>query len=317
MRRGLLLATLAAVLFGLTVPASAPLLDSAGPVVLAGLLYLGAALGVVVPALRSRESWRMSRGTVLRLAVAVLSGGLVAPVLVLVALAGSDAAEVSLLLNLELAATVVLAVVAFGDHLPARGWIGAGLIVAAGALLAGGDVGSVGTVALVAAACLLWALDSNISATLADVPPTRIVLVKGAVAGTANVVIGASLGQPVPIGTPLAAALVVGALGYGISLVAWIAAARRLGAARTMAVFATAPFIGAATAWAVAGGFTPLQGGAALLAGIGATLVVLAGAHAHSHAHGAVVHDHPHVPDTEHRHTHGPAGRRAREADPG
>lgn len=309
---GYTLAVLAALLFGLTVPASVPLIEHTGPNMLAGLLYLGAALAVALPAWRARDDagerlpWRMGLGghRTARLLVAVIAGGLLAPVLVLIALAASSASEVSLLLNLELAATVAIAVAFFHDHLPWRGWVGALVLLLAGVVLAGGAVGSPATVGLMALACILWALDSNISATL-DMPGTRIVLAKGLVAGTANVVLALFLGQPWPTPGVVLGALAVGALGYGLSLVSWIDAARRLGTARTTSVFALAPFIGAGAGWLLAGSLPPLQLLAAVLAAAGVALVITAGAHAHVHDHGDITHSHGHLPDSDHRHAHG------------
>lgn len=298
------MAALAALLFGLTIPASAPLLAYAGPNVLAGLLYVGAGIAVIAPSLRrTPHTPTPTRHAPLRLAVAVIAGGLIAPVLILLALQQSSASEVSLLLNLELAATVVIAVLFFRDHLPWRGWVGTVIIVLAGVILAGGALGSPMAVILVALACILWAIDSNISATL-PFPAPRIVLVKGLVAGTANVLIGLLLGQPFPAMLALGAALIVGALGYGISLVSWIGAARRLGTARTTAIFALAPFIGALTAWIVDRSAPPTQLLAAAIAALGVALVITAGAHAHMHDHGDLRHAHPHLPDEDHRHDH-------------
>jgi drug/metabolite transporter (DMT)-like permease len=157
----LILALLAAILFGASAPTSRVLLGSLTPFQLAGFLYLGAALGVVpfvVRRGRTGERAQVSAKNRLRLAFAVLSGGILAPVLLLFALQLTSAGSVSLLLNLEMVATAILAVAFFGEHLGRRGWIGVSIIVAAGVLLSLGG-GRPGLLAgtLAACACICWA----------------------------------------------------------------------------------------------------------------------------------------------------------------
>ena len=131
---GLLLALLSALLFGASTPASKVLLTSLPPFQLAGLLYLGAAIGMApVLALEHRRGTRMTfdRTNAARLGGAVLFGGLLGPVLLLFALRLTLAGSVSLLLNLETAATAVLGVALFRDHLGRAGWLGvAGVVIA-------------------------------------------------------------------------------------------------------------------------------------------------------------------------------------------
>jgi drug/metabolite transporter (DMT)-like permease len=333
--RGWLAAAAAALLFGVTVPLSEPLLDRSGPVVLAGLLYLGAAVAVAPVAVRG-GGWVLRRRDAARLGGAVLLGGAIAPVLVLLALERAPAPTVSLLLNLEVVATAVLAVLVFRDHLVRRAWVGVALVVAACVVLTGGGTPELRVAGLlVLLATLAWGTDNNLTATLDAVAPARITFVKGAVAGSVNLALGLALGQGLPGGDGTAAALALGALGYGVSITLWISGARVIGAARAQAVFATGPFWGVATGWMLG---DPVVGRQVLAAGLAAFGVALTlgtahqhrhrhlatvhvhthghadphhtghGAlderHRHEHSHPAVEHEHKHLPDVHHRHEH-------------
>ena len=249
------LALLSAILFGASTPASKLLLENLGPFQLAGLLYLGAALGMALPLSRERASGAPSRldpRNRRRLAGAVTFGGIVGPVLLLFGLKLTLAGSVSLLLNLETAATAVLGALVFREHLGRVGWVGIAGVLVAGALISSGG-GWPGWLAagLVAAACICWGLDNHLTALIDGITPARSTFWKGLVAGTTNLAIGlviepfgASLGV-------LVVALVVGALSYGASIALYIASAQSLGATRAQAVFASAPFIGAALSFAL------------------------------------------------------------------
>jgi len=338
-----LLALLSALLFGASTPASKALLASLEPFQLAGLLYLGAAMAMApVVALERRRGARirLDRTNATRLAGAVLFGGVLGPVLLLAALRLTLAGSVSLLLNLEMVATAVLGVVLFREHLGRAGWIGVVGVVAAGGLVAGtgGSPGLLGAL-LTAAACVCWALDNHLTALIDGITPARSTLAKGAVAGATNLGIGV-VADPL-LATPgaIAAALAVGALSYGASIALYIRAAHELGATRAQAVFASAPFIGAALAFAFLGepaGSAHVAASLLLLPSIAALFLsqhahahvhdpvdhvhshrhddghhfhdhpgLPPGArHSHAHRHGRLVHAHPHWPDLHHRHEH-------------
>jgi drug/metabolite transporter (DMT)-like permease len=247
------------------------------------------------------------------------------------------AATASLLLNLELVATVVLAAVVFHEHIGRRVAAGTGLVVAGGVVLTWSAAPQfrLGAV-FVAGACVCWAIDNCITATLADVAPHHITLAKGMVAGSANVVLGLLVASR-PSAAQIAAALIIGALGYGLSITLWVTGARDLGAARGQLIFAIAPFVGAVIAWVVLGDpVTVAQLVALVLALVGVTAVLnsshhhehrhmpvdhehdhghddghhdhahpdVVARHVHAHRHQELVHAHPHVPDLDHRHGH-------------
>lgn len=338
-RRGILRCAAAALLFGASTPFAAQVARETSPFTLAGLLYLGAAAAVLPLALRHRPDRAAVRRGAGRLTTAVVLGGAVGPVLLMLGLRYTSAANASLLLNLELVLTVVLAALVFREHIGGRVALGAGLVALAGVVVtaAGATADLRLGSALIAAACLCWAIDNSVTAELDELAPAHITLAKGVVAGGASTVIGLATAPPPPAGV-VGLALVVGALGYGLSITLWVAGARDLGAARAQVVFATAPFLGAVVAWTVFDEPVTVATAAALvLAAAGVALVMrsthshthvhpaaehdhehdhgeghhdhvhddgFTGRHQHPHGHDRVEHDHPHVPDLHHRHTH-------------
>lgn len=215
----------------------------------------------------------------------------------------------SLLLNLEAPFTMVLAVVAFGEHLDRRAVLGGTIIVTASLVLSGAGVGA-GTVlgaALIAFACACWAVDNNVTQRLSDRDPFRIVQVKTAVAGAVNITLALVLGDPWPTPAVLAVVIAVGGAAYGASVVLDAFALRHLGAAREAALFATAPFFGAAVAVAAFGdpvSARDVVAGPAMAAGVG---LLVTEHHRHTHRHTVLVHDHRHRHDDDHHdHVHQP-----------
>ena len=336
------MALLAAALFGAATPASKWLLGALTPLQLAGLLYLGAALGVAPALVRARSIAfprdRRRRGLLLG---AITCGGLLGPVFLLLGLRLASAASVALWLNLELAATAVLGALVFHDRLGASGWLGAALAVGAGLSVSAGE-GAAGLAAggLVAAACLCWALDNHWTALLDGVPATATTFWKGATAGAANLALGAALAPFAAPPSAVAVALATGALSYGASIVLYVTAAQALGATRAQVAFASAPFFGVALAALWLGepvGASQLAAAAVLALSVGLVLrdrhehrhvhdaiahvhwhrhddghhlhahpaTQAAEAHAHWHAHEPLSHAHAHWPDLHHRHRHG------------
>ena len=232
MNVGVVRCGLAALLFGISAPAAAQLTDDMGAFTLAGLLYLGAALAVLPFARRSPPTRAGLRSTLPNLALAVVVGGAVGPVLLAFGLGRVPAATASLLLNLELVFTTIVAGLVFREHL-GRHVITGTTLVAAGsvALTWSGDPSLRWGAVLVAAACLAWAVDNSATAAIDQISPSQITLVKGAVAGGANLTIGL-VTTTAPAAEPVLWALLIGALGYGASITLWVSGARDLGAAR-------------------------------------------------------------------------------------
>lgn len=309
---GVPLALISAVLFGATPPLSKLLLDEVGPFMLAGLLYLGAGVGLTIYRLLRRgrgtveSEAPLTRSDLPWLTAAIAMGGIVAPVLLMSGLARATASSSALLLNLEGLATMAIAWLVFRENVDRRLLAGALAILAGAVLLSWEGRGiafGTGSV-LVAAACVAWGIDNNLTRKISATDPIVITILKGLVAGTVNVAIALASGGTFPAIGTVAAAGVVGFLGVGVSLVLFILALRHLGTARTGAYFSLAPFIGAVLAVALLDEPITLRlllSG--LLMGIGLWLH-LAERHGHDHAHEALEHEHSHSHDEHHRHEH-------------
>ena len=311
-QRYALLALAAAALFGASTPLAKLLLAGITPALLAGLLYLGSGAGLALVQVVRRYGGApveapLQVGDLPWLAGAILCGGIAAPLLLLWGLAGASAAGVSLLLNLEGMLTALIAALVFREAIGARIWFAAWLMLAAGLVLGYAPQAEFGlslrTLAVVAA-CALWALDNNLTRRIAAADPVNIAMIKGLAAGSVNVVAALALGARFPQALPLAGALVLGWLGYGVSLALYILALRHLGSARAAAHFSTAPFIGAALAIALLG--EPLTAGfaTAFLLMLAATWLALTERHGHAHAHEPLAHEHLHTHDAHHQHAH-------------
>ena len=303
------LALLAAALFGAATPASKLLLSGLTPFQLAGLLYLGAALGVAPAAWREgglRLPGRGDRVNRIRLLGAVAIGGIAGPVFLLLGLRMADAASVSLWLNFELAATAVFGVLVFREHLGALGWAGVAASFAAATLVSMSE-GSAGLQAamLVLLACACWGLDNHFTALIDGITPVQSTLWKGLAAGTTNLTLGIAL-DPLAGGmTSVIAALFVGAWAYGASIALYISAAQALGAIRAQIVFASAPFFGVLlSVLALQEAITAVQLGSGALFAAAIGLFAME-RHAHRHAHAAIEHEHAHRhDDAHHAHDH-------------
>ena len=300
---------MAAVLFGASAPAASVLAGDMPALVLAGLLYLGAALAVTPAVVRYRPSLTSLHAGWRPLAVAVVFGGAIGPVLLVAGLARTSAATASLLLNFELVATILLAATLFREHLGARLLAAAALVSTAGVILVWQPGVAFDTGGLfVIGACACWGLDNAVTSKIDQLSPEQITLTKGLVAGGANLILGLILASSLNLGAgEVLAALAIGALGYGASITLWVKGARDLGAARGQVIFAAAPFIGATVAWVALGdSITVAQLVAVPLAILGVGLSLRSG-HEHRHAHEPIVHEHEHRHDDgHHTHTHSP-----------
>jgi drug/metabolite transporter (DMT)-like permease len=305
-RRAVVRCLAAAVLFGASAPAASKLAGDVNAFALAGLLYLGAGLAVLPATVMRPPARRPLRTGRRRLAIAVLFGGAIAPVLLAAGLARTPAATASLLLNLELVATVILAAAIFHEHIGRRVTAGTALVVTGGVVLTWAAAPELRLGAIfVAGACLCWAIDNCITASLDELAPHHITMAKGVVAGTANLALGLVIAAP-PSLSQLLAALTIGAIGYGLSITLWVTGARDLGAARGQLIFAIALVVGAVIAWVVLGDpVTTAQLVALALAVIGVG-AVLNSSHLHEHHHVPVEHDHEHEHDDSH-HDHVPS----------
>jgi drug/metabolite transporter (DMT)-like permease len=307
--RGAAYALASAALFGASTPLAKALLGAVSPWLLAGLLYLGSGIGLYAASrlMRGREA-PLRRADWPWLAAVVIAGGIAGPVLLMLGLALTPASSASLLLNLEGVLTLAIAWVVFRENVDLRIGLGAAAILGGATLLtsSGAGAGFGWGAALIAAACLAWAIDNNLTRKISGADPIEIAMVKGLAAGSVNVALALAAGAAWPKPAMALAAGAIGFTGYGVSLALFVLALRHLGTARTAAYFSLAPFVGAALAIAGFGdAVTPSFVIAAALMAAGLYLH-LAERHAHEHAHDAMEHEHRHVHDPHHRHAHQP-----------
>lgn len=315
-RHAVLLALLSAALFGVSTPVAKALLGSVHPAVLAGLLYCGAGLGVgalrrLAPPLvgagaaevpLGRRDWPWLAG-------AIVAGGIVGPLLLMLGLARTEAAAASLLLTLEGVATALLAWYAFHENFDRRIALGMACLVAGAVVLSWSGspswAGLAGPLAI-AGACIAWGLDNNLTRKVSLADPLQIVELKGLIAGPVNLAVGFWAGGHMPSAATVIASGLVGFVGYGVSLALFVVSLRHLGTARTGAYFSTAPFLGAIAALAILHEpVTPQLVVAGLLMALGVWLH-LTETHDHEHEHEPMQHAHPHLHDEHHRHAHAP-----------
>jgi drug/metabolite transporter (DMT)-like permease len=306
----------AAALFGVSTPAAKALLGVVHPVILAGLFYCGAGIGIALlralppilnlPVARQqplgREDYRWLAG-------AIALGGIAGPVLLMLGLSRTPAATASLLLTLESAATALVAWFVFHESYDRRIALGMACLLA-GAIVASWSgtptMESLAGPLAVIGACLAWGIDNNLTRKVSLADPLAIVQLKGLVAGPVNLLLGFWAGGSLPGPFEILAGGLVGFVCYGLSLALFVIALRHLGAARTGAYFSTAPFIGAAAAVIASQQAPTVQLVAAgMLMAAGVWLHVTE-RHAHTHTHVRVVHAHAHSHDEHHRHSHGP-----------
>ena len=310
------LALLAALLFGASTPLVQRVGAGVGPFTTAALLYGGAALvGWSMRQPPSRESG-LRRSDLPRLILVAVFGAVLGPVALVWGLQRTSGTSASLLLTLEAVFTVIFARLLYGEEMSRRIVAAVALLAAGGVLLVldrvdvAGSASRIETVvvsvlglAAVAIATLAWGIDNTLSRPLAERDPGRVVAGKSVLGVLCTTMLAAIVHEPAP--TLVAAALLalIGASGYGLSLRFYLLAQRSFGAARTGSVFAFAPFIGAALAFAMGErsvGPLLLPATGLMLAGV---VLHLTEAHAHEHAHEAIEHEHAHSHDDGH-HTH-------------
>jgi drug/metabolite transporter (DMT)-like permease len=294
--KSVIAALAAALLFGASTPFAKALLGGVSPLLLAGLLYAGSGIGLWLVRLARDAGLRppgLSSSEWPWLIGAIIAGGVLGPVLLMFGLTRTSA---------------LLAWIVFRENAGRGIVLGMALIVAGGVVLAwpaagAGRTSAIGAL-LVSGSCVCWALDNNLTRKVSAGDPVFIAATKGLVAGITNIVLALALGARLPAPTWSAAAMGVGFLGYGVSLVLFVLALRGLGSARTGAYFSTAPFVGAAIAIVAFG--EPVSwpfGAAAALMALGVWLH-LTEVHEHEHAHEELTHTHAHRHDVHHQHEH-------------
>jgi drug/metabolite transporter (DMT)-like permease len=309
--RGGLLALLAATLFGVSTPLVQKLGQGLGPFVTAALLYAGAGLVGALLRQKVEQEARVLRSDLPRLLLVALFGAVIGPVALAWGLQRTSGTGASLMLTLEALFTAVLAWRLYGETMDRRVWAAMGLLLAGGVLLildqglaSGGQW--LGLLAVLAATAA-WGMDNTLSRAVAERDPGQVVLTKASFGAVATTALALAAGEPLPGLIAALGLMAVGATGYGLSLRFYLLAQRAFGAARTGSVFAFAPFIGAALAYALgdrSAGIGLALGGLLMLLGVA---VHLAESHDHEHEHEALAHEHAHRHDDGHHdHHHDP-----------
>ncbi|MFO7711864.1 MAG: EamA family transporter [Dehalococcoidia bacterium] len=339
---------ISASLFGVGLPLAKLLVSDVPPVTLAGLLYIGAFAGLFLYSLgRQRTASARSKAAPLEkkdwpwLAGAVLTGGVLGPILLMTGLSLVSGFTASLLSNLEGVATAVIAVWIFREHAGRRLWLALACMTVAGLFLAWdpalGGFTMLGPL-LIVSAMVCWGIDNNLTRSISDRDPIQIAKIKSLAGGITSLSIALALGLTLPPGHAIALALLVGSFSYGVSLVFFIKALQGLGSSRTGALFGLSPFIGAVASLVILREWIGwVMFPAAGLMILGAWLVYnerhshehphqavthihlhshsdahhlhghskpVRDSHTHEHTHGEGVHAHAHWPDTHHRHDH-------------
>lgn len=306
----------AAFLFGASAPVAKLLLSGIEPTLLAGFLYLGSGIGLLLfrmvrkSAGGAREAEaKLSRADIPWLAAAILSGGVAAPVILLFSLRNTPAATASLLLNFECAATTLIAAILFQESIGRRAWTAILCITFAGVLLStdlGGEWGFSFSALGILIACLFWGMDNNFTRNISAKDPLMIVTAKGFGAGLVSLGAGFLLGNPMPRFDALLGAMLLGFMSYGLSIVLFIYAMRGLGAGRTSALFGTAPVAGIILSLILFRETPDALFLIALPVMIVGAIFLVTERHGHPHRHDAILHEHRHTHDDEHHGGHHP-----------
>ncbi len=301
----ILQALLAAIFFGASAPIAKLLLGDIAPIFLAAFLYLGSGTGIALVKLTQHVRAKdveagIKRADLPWLAGAIISGGIIAPIVLMVSLQNTPASTASLLLNFEGVATTVIAMLAFKEAIGRRAWTAIITVTVASILLStnfgsswGMTVGAFGVVL----ACTLWGVDNNFTRNISGKDPLAIVAWKGLVAGTFSFFLAWFLGNPFPSLTNILGTLILGFVSYGLSTMLFIRAMRGLGAARTSALYGTAPLAGVVLSIIIFGEFPSFLFIIAAILMIGGALLLINEEHEHSHAHTVLFHEHSHGHD--------------------
>ena len=252
MKKAVFFAVLAAALYALNAPVSKLLLRNVPPTMMAGFLYLGAGIGMgILGLIRSRAGQAKKEIRLTKKDLPYTLGMIVldiaAPVFLMIGLKQTTAANASLLNNFEIVATSLIAMLLFREKISRQLWIAIFLITLSSVLLTVEDVGafrfSAGSLfVLLAATC--WGLENNCTRMLSRSDPLEIVVVKGLCSGAGSIIIGLADGESFPVIRDILLILLLGFVAFGLSIYFYVYAQRDLGAARTSAYYAVAPFIG-------------------------------------------------------------------------
>lgn len=250
-KKGVAFAILAAALYAINAPFSKILLEFMPPTLMAGFLYVGAGIGMVFIAFIRKmkktevKELKLTKAE-LPYTIAMIVLDIAAPICLLFGLNATTAANASLLNNFEIVATAIIALMIFKEKISARLWFGIVFITLSCGILSLEDISSLrfsygSLFVLLAAVC--WGFENNCTRKISSKDPLQIVLLKGIFSGIGSIIIGLCIGEQIEVLWNIAAVLGVGFVSYGLSIYFYVYAQRLLGAARTSAYYAIAPFI--------------------------------------------------------------------------
>lgn len=247
-------AVLAAALYAVSVPLSKQLMNQVAPTMMAAFLYLGAGLGLGMYGLVQRRIGRGKKPDPLTrkelpYTVAMVVLDIAAPILLMLGISMSHSASVSLLNNFEIVATSLIALVIFGEAISRRLWLAIALVTLASAILSfeGAQALAFSRGSLfVLGACLCWGFENNCTKMISNKSSVEIVVIKGTFSGLGSLVVALIVGERLPALGWIACVLALGFVAYGLSIHFYIMAQKDLGAAKTSAFYAVAPFLGVA-----------------------------------------------------------------------
>lgn len=251
-RKGIFYAILAAALYAISSPVSKLLLEYIPLTMMAGFLYLGAGIGMLVLVMLRRvrkmkiAEARLTK-TELPYIIAMILLDIAAPICLLLGLKSTTAANATLLNNFEIVATAIIALLLFKERIHLRLWLGIIFVTLSCVVLSFQDISSLqfsyGSL-FILLACICWGFENNCTRKISSKDPLQIVLLKGVFSGLGSVMIGLCIGERITVLWSVFAVLSVGLVAYGLSIFFYVYAQRFLGAARTSAYYAVAPFLG-------------------------------------------------------------------------
>lgn len=312
MLSGQILAILSAALFGISPVLCKMLIGDMSPALLAGLLYLGSGIGLQFLLICQRRNSMREIGQIspvsrFKLLGAVIAGGVAAPLCLTYGIKYGAASEVTLLLNLETVATTLISRFIFKEYIGPRVWTGKILILTAASIIVIRMEGYLYfslSGLLVVFACIFWGLDNNLTRDVEELPAAVLAGIKGLGAGVFTTLLALLFTSGSASGLQVGGALSIGALSYGLSLVLFVEALRRIGSARTSTFFAVGPFIGTLLSVVMLGERPPVAFWFAAALMLGGVFLLYRERHRHLHTHEAITHHHMHFHDEHHQHDH-------------
>ena len=301
----ILQALAAAIFFGASAPIAKLLLGDIAPIFLAAFLYLGSGTGIALVKWTQRTRLKdveadIKPPDIKWLAGAIIAGGILAPIVLMVSLQNTSASTASLLLNFEGVGTTLIALLFFKEAIGRRAWTAIIVITLASIFLStdfksgfGLSLGALGIIL----ACVLWGVDNNFTRNISGKDPLAIVAWKGLIAGTFSFCLAWFLGNPFPTMGTILSTLILGFVSYGLSTMLFIRSMRGLGAARTSALYGTAPLAGVLLSIVIFREMPSFLFVIAAILMIGGALLLINERHEHSHVHTVLFHEHSHRHD--------------------